>query len=276
MNISMISPALAVAIGSLVATSAAAQTNVFTGVNEAEDRIEALEETIEEDFERDVERFGNEGRTLGFSGSTALRGTATTGNTDTVDLGIGANLGYFDGLNGYEVHLSYAYGEEEDEVSEESLLYELEYTREFGTNFYGFAELQGTVDQFSNYESDTFLGFGAGYRIYNTEDMLWSVQAGPGYRVASLDELDDFHEPALSISSDFYRALNEDVFLTNDTDIIASESDTLVLNDLGLTVAMNDQLALRTSVLTEWHSDPFEDADHTDNTFGVSLVYSFN
>ena len=276
----IVKPVLAAAFGGFViATAAGAQTTVFTGTNQVDDRIEDLEEDIEEDFERDVDAFGTEGRELGFDGSMALRGSATSGNTDTVDLGIGANFGYFTGLNAYELQLSYDYSEDEDETTEESLLYELEYRRSFTPEFYGFAELQGTVDEFSNYESDTFVGFGVGYRIVNTSEMVWAVQAGPGYRIADLEDLnqvDDFEEAALSISSEFYREMNEDVFFTNDTDIITSDSDTVVLNDLGVTVSMNDQLALRTSLLTEYHTEPFAGADDTDNRLGVSLVYSFD
>jgi putative salt-induced outer membrane protein len=39
---------------------------------------------------------------------------------------------------------------------------------------------------------------------------------------------------------------------------------------------MTDALALRTSVLTEYHTDPEPGFKSTDNTFGVSVVYSFN
>ena len=63
--------------------------------------------------------------------------------------------------------------------------------------------------------------------------------------------------------------------MTNDTDIVTSSSDTAVFNDLALNVSVTDTLALRTSVLTEYHSDT-TNAKSTDNTFGVSLVYSFN
>ena len=266
------------AFGSLLATTAAAQDTVFTGTDAADDRIEDLEDEIEEDFERDS-RIGNEGAELGFSGSVALRAAATSGNTETADVGIGARLGYYDGLNGYDLQLSYDYGEADDDVTEESLLYDFEYTRDFTPRVFGYATLQGTVDEFSNYESDTFVGFGVGYRVYDTRQTRWTLQAGPGYRIADLDDLnsaDDFEEAAISVESQYYQMINENVFLTNDTDVVWSETDTAVLNDLGVTVSMNDRLALRTSLLTEWHSDPFEGADDTDNRLGVSLVYSFD
>lgn len=85
----------------------------------------------------------------------------------------------------------------------------------------------------------------------------------------------DVSEGAFGLSSDFAQKLTETVALTADTDVIWSESDTVVFNDLAISVAMTDALSLRTSLLTEYHTEPGT-AKHTDNTFGVSLVYSFN
>ena len=82
-------------------------------------------------------------------------------------------------------------------------------------------------------------------------------------------------EGAFGISSDYAQKLTDTVFLTNDTDIIWSESDTNVINDLAVSVSMTETLALRASVLTDYNSEPGT-AKNTDNTFGVSLVYSFN
>ena len=268
---------LAAALATTLASSVSAQ-DVFLNSDIAEDRNEDLLEAIEDDAERDLDRLGNEGRPQGFTGSVALRGTASSGNTDSADLGIGSDLNYVWGPNGIELQLSYTYGEDDGTKNEESLFYGLEYTRDFNPRLFGFAKLQGSIDEFSSFESDTFLILGAGYRIFNEANRQWSVQAGPGYRFAELSDVTsaDISEAAFGISSDYAQDLNENMFLTNDTDIIGSESDTVVFNDLALSVRMADGLALRTSVLTEYHSDPEPGFKDTDNTFGLSLVYSFN
>ncbi|WP_435310244.1 DUF481 domain-containing protein [Primorskyibacter sedentarius] len=277
MNTSLRAILGAAVIASSFASVAAAQ-NVFAGTNVAEDQNEDLLEAIEDDAERDLDRFGNEGRPQGFSGSFALRSVATSGNTDTADLGVGADLNYVQGKNGYELQLSYTYGEDDGKKTEESLFYGFEYTRDFTPAVFGFGKIQGSVDKFSSFENDTFVSFGAGYRIFNEAERQWSVQAGPGYRFADLADasLSDIDEGAFGISSDYAQKLTETVYLTNDTDVVWSESDTVVYNDLALSVAMTNTLALRTSLLTEYHSDPADGYDETDNTFGVSLVYSFN
>jgi len=257
---------------------AALAQNVFTGTDVAETRTEDLVEAIEEDAERDIDRFGIEGRPQGFSGSFALRGIASSGNTDSVDIGAGANLSYVTGLNGFELDLNYVYGEDDGVENEESLYYGFQYTREINQRLYGFGKVQGSVDQFSSFESDVFVSLGVGYRVINTPTTQWSLQGGPGYRFADLSNVAsaDISEAAIGVSSDFARRLSDTMFLTNDTDVIASDADTAILNDLALSVAMTDTLSLRTSVLTEYHSNPEPGFDNTDNTFGVALVYSFN
>ncbi|MXQ07236.1 DUF481 domain-containing protein [Alphaproteobacteria bacterium GH1-50] len=258
-----------------LAHTAMAQT-AFDGAN-ASDLNEDLREEIEDDFERDLGEFGNEGRPLGFSGSAAVRATAASGNSDNADVGIGTDLIWYDGTNGVSLELNYAYGETDGTKTEESLFYDLEYTRDLTPRVFAFATVQGTVDEFSAFETDTFVGFGAGYRIYDTSDIQWTVQGGPGYRVADLDAAvdGDFEEGAIVLESNYLNRLSDTMYVTNDTDVVWSESDTVVLNDLGLNVSMTETLALRTSVETEYHTDPQPGFKSTDNTFGVSLVYNF-
>ena len=107
-------------IAALTATSVSAQT--LTGRSSvAADRNEDLIETIEDDAERELDRFGNEGRPQGFDGSVAVRGIASSGNTDSLDIGIGSDLNYVWGPNGIELQLNYVYGEDDGEKTEESL-----------------------------------------------------------------------------------------------------------------------------------------------------------
>ena len=268
-------------IAMLAATSATAQS-IAGRDSVAGDLNEDLIEDIEEDADRDIDRFGNEGRPQGFTGSVAMRAIAQTGNTESTDVGIGSDLNYVWGPNGIELQLNYAYSDNDDAVdgTDETLFYGLEYTRDFTPVTFGFAKLQGSYNGAtdSEFETDTFLSLGAGYRIYNTENLQWSVQAGPGYRFADINDIAsaDVSEGAFGVSSDYAHKLTETLFVTNDTDVVWSESNTKLFNDLALNVAMTDSLALRTSILTEYTSSVTAPAKNTDNTFGVSLVYSFN
>lgn len=268
---------LSAAAAALLGTTAFAQTAI--GTSAAADRNEALNESIADDFERDAPQFGNDGRALGYTGSLALQTSATSGNTDTSSIGLGANMGYYDGTNGYDVQFAYTRSENAGVVDDDGLLYEAQYTRDFASAFYGFTKLQGSIDSagLGGFDtSDNYLGFGVGYRVYDTASVQWTVQAGLGYRVADLGGVSDFNECALSVSSGYYNQFSENLAFTLDTDIIGSDSDTVVYNGLGVNVAMTDTLALRTSLVTEYHTDPAAGRVDTDNNFGVSLVYNFN
>jgi putative salt-induced outer membrane protein len=270
-------PLIGAAILTSFGTMTLAQT-VFSSTNVAEDQFEDLVEDIEDDADRDVDRFGNEGRPQGFTGSIAARGEFNSGNTDNATVGIGTDLNYVQGLNGYQLLLSYTFGESDGVTDEKSLFYGLEYTRDLSPTLYGFAKLQGSVDEFSSFETDTFASFGAGYRIINDADHQWSVQAGPGYRFAEFNDVTsgDISEVAFGVGSDYAIRLTPTTMLTNDTDVIASESDTVVYNDLAVSVSVTDTLALRTSLLTEYHTDPEPGFDDTDNSLGISMVYNLN
>ncbi|KPP89004.1 MAG: putative salt-induced outer membrane protein [Rhodobacteraceae bacterium HLUCCA08] len=264
------------AISSVLAGAGFAQTSAFDNRNAAEDAVEDLSEDIEDEYERDIDDFGNVGRPIGFDGSVALRAALSDGNTDSADVGIGANMGYYDGTNGYEVNLAYSYGEDDGVETENNLLYGLDYTRDFGSRWFGYAQIQGSKDDYASFVSDTFAGIGVGYKVIDRSDITWNVSGGPGYRWAELSDATEIEEEALSLSSNYTARLTDTVNLTNDTDVIYSEADTVVFNDLGVNFSVTDAMALRTSLTTEYHSDPLPGDEDMDNTFGVSLVYSFN
>lgn len=263
-------------IASFVAGAATAQESAFDNRGAAGDSFEDLTDAIDDDAERDIDPFGNLGRQVGWDGSFALRATASTGNTDSTDLGLGASVGYYDGRNGYDLTLTYSYGEDAGVKTEDSLLYGLEYTRDINDRFYAYGQVQGSHDPFASYVEDTFAGVGVGYRVIDRADAEWNIAFGPGYRWAEQSDGTKIEEEALSLSSNYASRLSSNMMLTMDTDIIGSESDVVLYNDLGVNVAMTNALALRTSIATEYHTDPLPGDKDTDNTFGVSLVYSFN
>ncbi|MGR3492143.1 MAG: DUF481 domain-containing protein [Shimia sp.] len=261
----------------IAGASFAQTTTVFTGVDAAEDRVEAIEESVQDDFDRsDRDAFGNQGRALGFYGSVSGTATATSGNTDTVNVGIGSRFGFFDGLNGYDVTLSYTYGEANDTTDANSFLGSFDYTRNLSERLYGFGQVRYAYDEFASFEQDAFVGFGLGYRVVNDGRQTFDLQAGPGYRFLEDANGNDVDEAAFIVEANYLNQFADNLFLTNDTEVLYSDTNTTVTNDLGFNVSLNDGLALRTSLLTEYNTDPLPGLESTDNTLGLSVVYSFN
>lgn len=266
----------AAAVVGAVAAPAVAQDATFTNQDSAATAVSDLRTQIREDNRRDVATSGNAGRKLGWTGSAALRASMSKGNSDTADLGFGARFGYFDGVNGHRFNGSYSLAEKSGVRTKDALALSYDYTRDFGPNFYGFGKLNLVYDKFSAYESDAFVGAGLGYRVVNDGNTQWSIQAGPGYREArDASGAIAFKSSAAVASSYFKTSLSDGITLTNDTDVLWSKSNTRVTNDLGVNVAVADGVALRTSVLTNYNSKPAAGFKPTDNTLGLSLVYSF-
>lgn len=265
---------IAAALSGFVATTAVAQ-DVLTDT--ASDAVTDIEQDVRDDMKRSTAAFGNTGRKLGWDGSISARGTLSRGNSDTMDVGVGARVGYFDGLNGHRFALSYNFSKADDTTTKNEALLGYDYTREFASNAYAFGKATLTYDKFDSYETDAFIGAGMGYRVISDAKTQWSVQGGPGYRYATDNNGDAvIKQAALSASSYFSYQLSEGVSLFNDTDVLYSKKSTNVKNELGLNVAMTDSLALKTSLTSEWDSNPLGNFDAADNTLGVAVVYSFN
>jgi putative salt-induced outer membrane protein len=276
------------ATAATIAGAAVAQTTTFTNEDAAADQLDDLQEQIADDAERDVGRFGNEGRVVGTYGSVALRATAYNDDNgsadgtgdDNANVGLGLRYGTFDGVNGIDVTAAYNYSEDNGDEAQNQLLLGADYRRDFGPRYFGYAKLDASQDRAAenlddNYV-DVFLGAGLGYRILNDATSQWSIQAGPGYRYTETVGGFDNSEAAASISSNYYRSLSATSYVTNDTDLIYSDTSTLLTNDLALNVAMTNALSLRTSLSTSFDDsvdDTFGDAS---NTLGVAVVYNFN
>jgi len=284
-----------VAAAALLASAAQAQTSTFGIEDSAIDVVDEIRDDVDDDFERDLDTEGNAGRQLGYSGSIAGRVTALSGNNDDVNAGIGARYGFYDGVNGGEINFAFTYTDDGEDDTETSFFISTEYTRDFSDRFYAYAQGVGTFDdnpgefdeleddELSGQREDIFIGVGLGYRIIDTDRIGWAVQAGPGYRwyegfdnaTTPDDESERVEETAVSLSSDFIYQFTDTVALSNDTDVISSDDNTSVTNDLALVVGISEALQLRTSLLTEYNSDPAEPLKDTDNTLGVAVVYNF-
>ncbi len=268
----------AASVASAMALPAVAQSTTFDKQNAASDAVDAVEEKVNDDFNRSYDRggFGNQGRSTGWYGSVSATANATSGNTDTTDLGIGTKFGFYDGTNGHDVRLSYSLSKDGNTTTANSGLLGYDYTRNFNGDLFGYGKLTTIYDEFGTFERDTFVGAGIGYRVVDNGSTTWTVQAGPGYRVAKDAAGTEIEETAASLTSKASFELADGTFLTNDTDVLWSESNTLVTNDLGINVKMTDALAMRTSLLTKYNSEPLAGFDEIDNSLGVSLVYTFN
>ena len=201
----------ALSVPAFAQTELAAGANA-TGVGAVDDTITDIEDAVIDDFDRsrDADRFGPADRRQGLFGSMALSYSGSTGNSEAQDLGIAGRVSYNQGPFAQSVGLAIEFGENDsgDKDKEEvSAIYDAQYY--FNDRFYAFAlgrfSVDGLVDGVADYAGDDvaeeltdlrrdgFLGFGPGYRIINTENTAWRVQAGIGVRYTQTGQqyLDD-------------------------------------------------------------------------------------
>lgn len=268
--------ATASALALMIASPVLAQTRVV-GIESLDDRIDDIQDDVADDLAEgeDSRRFGDPRFQQGWTGSFALGGSATSGNTDTSDITFAGRMRYGSGDWNHTFGLAGEYSEDNSVTSKKQLYATYDANRYFTDRFYMFGLASLTFDDFGTNRLDGFLGFGPGYRVISTPTQAWRVQAGPGVRYIE-DQFDnDETEVAGIASSRYYVSLSETAFLSNDTDILFSDTDTRVLNDLGVTTKLTDVLSARFSLLTDYNSDPAPGKESTDNSIGISLVVGF-
>lgn len=273
------------ALALMIAGPVAAQSTL-TGVQALNDDIDDITTQVERDQRRgeDADRFGPNGVAQGWGGSFALTASGSYGNSDTSDLAGAGRLTYGVGNWSHLIGFAMEYGESAGTTNEEKFFATYEASRYFSPKFYMFGlgrfQYDGVLTDTTGAvvpgtETDAFLGFGPGYRVVNTENHTWRVQAGPGARYYEAATGVSDTEVGFIVSSRYFYKLTDTVSFTNDTDILGSKANTIISNDAGLNFKVSNNLSTRVSLLTEYNTDPTPGLKSTDNTIGLSLVMGF-
>jgi putative salt-induced outer membrane protein len=261
----------------------AVQTGIGIGIDED---IEDIEARTAAELRRaeDRARFGTAAVPQGFAGSLALTGLSNWGNSDNVSVGAAGRFTLGQGAINHSFGVAVDYAEVDDERETNRILGIYDLTYDFTPQFYAFGLLRGQYDEFAAANDiDLFAGAGPGIRVINTDDVAWRVQAGPGVRYTRDVETGDTETELAGIASSrlFFR-VTPDVFVTNDTDLLYSDVNTLVSNELALNTRLAGPLSARVGLRTDYNTDPALDPDtgltrrSTDNALTVGVVYSFN
>lgn len=264
------------ALALMLASPAFAQSAIL-GIDSMDDQIEDIERDIARDMDdgEDANRRGSNQYAQGWTGSISLGLAATSGNTDTVDFVTGGRFRYGAGKWNHTLGFAGQIAEDQNIRNKEEAFLTYDVNRYVTENAYIFGMGSVRYDDFASNKWDAFLGMGPGYRVINTEDLTWRIQAGPGVRYIEDQTGKDTTEVSGIASSRFYSKINDMAFLTNDTDVLFSDDSTLIVNDIGVNFQMTKALATRVSLRTKYDTDPLPTKEHYDNSFNVSLVVGF-
>ncbi|WP_253944334.1 DUF481 domain-containing protein [Pseudogemmobacter hezensis] len=237
---------------------------------------------------RDEFRFGSPDQRQGLSGSASLGFSGKTGNNESQELAIGLRIRHAAGpfVQTIGAVLDYAESNNRSTKKDVFAIYDANYY--FNDKVYGFilgrVQSDGKADELSadqiaagntlrdNVKRDAFLGFGPGYRVVNTDDVAWRVQAGIGISYLQYGDDSSVTEETGIVSSRLFYKINDNVFLTNDTDVLKSDTALRANNDFGVNFKISDAMSTRVSYLTEYNESR---AIRTDNKLGVSIVFGF-
>ncbi len=258
------------------APSVRAQTEI-TGIDALDDRIDDIEDDTDREFERseDRARFGNQSFGPGWTGSVSMAGSLSTGNTDTTDFSLGGRVRNSFGAWNQTLGIAAEYGEEDDNEFEKRVFAIYDIDRSLTEQLYVFGLARGEYDEFAAFRRSAFAGVGPGYRVINTPDLAWRVQAGPGVRYTESQDGDEETEFGAIASSRFFYRVSDGAFVTNDTDVLYSDVSTLITNDLGLNLRVTDVISTRIGYRVDYETDAPEGTDDTDTKLTAALVFSF-
>lgn len=210
-----------------------------------------------------------------WAGEASLTGSQTTGNTDTTDIGFGLKLKKDDGQWRHKFKGLADFGRADGQTNKQRFSVGYQIDRDFTDRLYGFANGDYYNDDFGAFEEGYFIGGGIGYKTILPEPISWNLEGGAGYRSQTEQGLDiTQNEFALRGFSDFDWVINENVSAYNDTEIIWSDSDTYIWNEVGITATLAGNLAARASFRVDTHSDVPAGTEKTDTITRFGIVYT--
>jgi putative salt-induced outer membrane protein len=137
------------------------------------------------------------------------------------------------------------------------------------------AALRYENDDFAAFEHQTTFSLGYGYRLIDNEQTRLAAELGPGYRSAKRRS-DGQTEGDLILRGlvEYRQKLTENTALTNQLLVESGDDNTFAQNDFGVTVAMNNRLALKTGLQIRHNTEVQPGTKRTDSLSTVNLVYS--
>jgi len=212
----------------------------------------------------------------GWGGDVQLAGSLNTGNTDEKAAGMAFTLKregdrwrhYFDG--------SFDFTRTNGITSKQRFRLGYETNYNIDDRSYIFGSTEYVDDRFSGYSYRIVAAGGYGNRIIKNDDMLWELEAGPGYRYAALSDGSGKESEIIGLAnSKFEWQISDSTLFRNEIDILYGKSTATFDTLTSITMAINAHLSGRLSFETNTDTSPPAGTKNTDTQTKASLVYGF-
>ena len=211
------------------------------------------------------------------------------GNSDAESLNGNLDMLRYDGAWKNELYVGGLYGKNSGIVSAERWETWGQSNYTVSGDLFVFGGLRYEHDLFDGFEYQASLTGGLGYKLINSDDTKLTAQVGAGYRrlnpeiidkapdgeVISRTPLGASGNAIATAGVDFSHAFNKTTVFTNKFLMEAGSSNTLLRDDLALTVKMSDKLALSVGYGIKDNSKPPAPLKKLDEVASVNLVFGF-
>ena len=226
-----------------------------------------------------------QGEDTRWTGEGSFSAGVTSGNTETRDLGLGLKLAREQGQWRTAVEAFADYGEIDGAESKNRVFLSGQLDRKYSERTYAFGRASYEADQFSGFDSRVFVGGGLGHHILMGDKAKWSIEGGPGIKIDQVkpqtlpgpvvipsETVESF---SVVGASKYTYAFNDNVKLSNDTNVLYAEESTQISNSLALAAALTGALSARLSFDVRHDTNPPIGFEDTDTATRISLVYAF-
>ncbi|HXI49549.1 MAG TPA: DUF481 domain-containing protein [Steroidobacteraceae bacterium] len=211
------------------------------------------------------------------------------GNSDAESLNGAIDLLRYDGPWKNELNITGLYGKNSGIVSAERWEARSQSNYTISGDLFAFGALRYEHDLFDGFQYQASVTAGFGYKLLNSDDTKLTVQAGAGYRrlrpeiidkddtgaVISRTPLDATGEAIATAGVDFTQTVTKTTIFTNKFLMEAGSDNTLLHDELALTVKMSDKLALSVGYGITDNTKPPAPLKKLDTVASVNLVFGF-
>jgi putative salt-induced outer membrane protein len=213
------------------------------------------------------------------------------GNSDAVSLNGNIDLLRYDGPWKNEFYVGGLYGKNTGIVSAERWETRGQSNYTLSGDLFVFGGLRYEHDLFDGFQYQASVTSGLGYKLLNSDDTKLTLQVGAGYRslrpetivkdpngdgqVISRTPLETMGNAIGTVGLDFSHAFTKTTTLTNKFLTEAGSDNTLLHDELALTVKMSDKLALSVGYTISDNTKPPAPLKKVDTLTSVNLVFGF-
>lgn len=220
-----------------------------------------------------------------WSGEGELGAFQSSGNTDSVGVAAALKLER-KGIDwSHLIRLRADFQRQNGATSREQFLAAYEPRWQFADDLFAYGLVQYERDRIQGFSGRYSVSGGLGYKLVSTDDLQFSVKAGPAYRVTEFVDGTSASRLAGLVGLDFDWQIIDRLKLTQDVNalaetggeatIIFDSSNTSLNLVTGLDFQVSDRLRSRLSYQIEYDSNPPAGSVSTDTLTRATIIYGF-